>query len=1063
MPSLMNRRRSRRPSTRCRRIVLPTSKPRLEVYAIDDVPEADKLVEQLTAVVPDALASLDKTLNRLLVFATPKDQDSVKQMLQKLGASVDSVERQVMVYQPKHFDPTALATLVKQLAPRADVSTDAALRRVVVSATPANQAMIKSLVEQLDRESTLEDKPLLQVYTLDKPLDATIVPTLTSIVPGAKVTVSTDGRQLFVVARVVDQTMIKKMVEQWKEAAQNQEEPDLKVYPLENTLTATDVSTIKTMVPGVQVTLSTDGHQLNVVARSEDQKAVKALVDELTAANQQQRPALKIYPLNNTFTPADVTSIQSLVPTAKVTLSTDGRQLNVVASAEDQKQVDELVNELDQAATNRIKPQLSVYQLKRTFTAADVANMQSLVPGAKVTLSTDGRQLNVVALEADQKEVAALIEEMDAAAAQRVKPEMAVYPLVKPLSPPILTTLQTLVPEASVSMSADGKQLIVVAHPDDQAIIKTTLDQIAVSADGSGKQRLEIYQIDGLSAPELQKLLQPLAIQSTITLDAPQDRLIVWGPESEQTAFADVVAKLEQNPLTGTKPILQFYPMEDKSLLTKFQSVLSSLAPSANITWDEEGQRAMVVATPRDQQIVRDTMQQIMQNAQPVEKQVLRLYTLTPTQATRFEAVRDDVLKDLPGVRIIQDPQTGELAVWGKASQHEKLAQVFDELKTKGESSILPLLIGYSINRGSAQVVQQMLQQVFPTAKITVDEKSDRVLVYAPLSLQGRIKQTIAQLDVEGTPNNKEEIRSYMVGDVDPTPILPMLQKLVPDMQLEVDAKARKIIASGTLRDHELLAKALEQFRNGDPAQRPVVKAYPMEGRSTTSLFYMRSVLQNVVPDAVITIDPRGGSIVASASEQDHEKLKQAIDEVVKLNRADKLQLETYTLDKVQAQQVIATLAQIVPDAKISAGVDPRQIVVWALPEDQERVKASLAKLEEAAGKDTQRVLQLHRVQPNVASQLGSFIARTLPDLQILSGQGTDRLLVWGTPQDQQRLQKLVSQMESELGLDEKRVMKTYELDDVPVAEARRVLDSAYRKAGLRIGLGDRSAGDLGR
>ena len=88
-------------------------------------------------------------------------------------------------------------------------------------------------------------------------------------------------------------------------------------------------------------------------------------------------------------------------------------------------------------------------------------------------------------------------------------------------------------------------------------------------------------------------------------------------------------------------------------------------------------------------------------------------------------------------------------------------------------------------------------------------------------------------------------------------------------------------------------------------------------------------------------------------------------------------------------------------------------------------------------------MLQLHRVRPAVAAQVATFVARTLPNLQLLSGQGTDRLLVWGTPKDQERLAELIEQMNSELGLDSKREMKTYELEDVSATEARRVLDSA--------------------
>ena len=100
-----------------------------------------------------------------------------------------------------------------------------------------------------------------------------------------------------------------------------------------------------------------------------------------------------------------------------------------------------------------------------------------------------------------------------------------------------------------------------------------------------------------------------------------------------------------------------------------------------------------------------------------------------------------------------------------------------------------------------------------------------------------------------------------------------------------------------------------------------------------------------------------------------------------------------------------------------------------------------------------------------VASQVGAFIARTCPICKCspvdsarstycpkyLSKcyRGTDRgtgsrsILVWGTPKDQERLAKLIEQMDSELGLNVEREMKTYDLGDVSSTEAMRVLDSA--------------------
>ena len=112
-----------------------------------------------------------------------------------------------------------------------------------------------------------------------------------------------------------------------------------------------------------------------------------------------------------------------------------------------------------------------------------------------------------------------------------------------------------------------------------------------------------------------------------------------------------------------------------------------------------------------------------------------------------------------------------------------------------------------------------------------------------------------------------------------------MLQSLVPDMQLTSGSARAKIIAWGTVRDHDTLEKAIEQFRTLEPGDRPTVKVYPMEGRSSTSLIYLRSVLAQVAPDAVIAIDMRGGAIVVSGRASEHEAIKSAIDQFVEMDR----------------------------------------------------------------------------------------------------------------------------------------------------------------------------------
>ena len=641
----------------------------------------------------------------------------------------------------------------------------------------------------------------------------------------------------------------------------------------------------------------------------------------------------------------------------------------------------------------------------------------------------------------DQTLVQTHLKQLQEVAAQVEKPELKIYALKKAPDATITTALATLAPTATVTVSTDGKRLIVVAKPEDQVTIEKTLQQMQASVDAT-KAVLETYQVEGMTTTQLQALLLPLVKTATISVDAQQERLIVWGPQDEQDALSAVVEQLKQDPLTSTKPELKFYPIAEP-LYENAITVLTDLTPSAKVTWEAEGKRLMVVAPPKEQLIVQQTIEQLSQNALPAEDQRLEVYQLSTTQLARFTAIQPELLTRLPGIRVVPDAQTGELAIWAKPSQHGELKQLLEQLSGGVATSGKPVLIGYTIENGSAKSVFAMLQEVYPTTKLTLDEKTGRIIAFASLEEQARIKQSIAQLDAATQPDLEESLKTYATEQVSPTTLLPTLQELVPEMRLTADVQHGRVVAWGTARDHEILQKAFEQYRDGDPAQRPIVRAYPIPGQTSTSLVQIQSVLAQVAPQAVLAVDTRGGGIVASAREADHAEIKTAIEQMVEMDRQSKASLESYELDAINATQAIAALRGVVPNAYVGPGVEPQHIIVWATPEDHQKILETLKKIEDTKAGDGTRKLQMHRVHPKAAAQLTTAMATTLPDLQVLGGQSTGELMVWGTDKNHKRLDQLIQQLESEMGVDVQREIVVYDLDDVTAADAQRVLSEA--------------------
>ena len=51
------------------------------------------------------------------------------------------------------------------------------------------------------------------------------------------------------------------------------------------------------------------------------------------------------------------------------------------------------------------------------------------------------------------------------------------------------------------------------------------------------------------------------------------------GDRRRQLAFAEVITKLKEDPLVGTKPVLEFYPLAEVTMSTNVTSVLTEHGP----------------------------------------------------------------------------------------------------------------------------------------------------------------------------------------------------------------------------------------------------------------------------------------------------------------------------------------------------------------------------------------------------------------------------------------------------------------------------------------------------
>ncbi len=220
-----------------------------------------------------------------------------------------------------------------------------------------------------------------------------------------------------------------------------------------------------------------------------------------------------------------MTTLQSLVPQAKLTLDSSSQSLIAVAVAEDQKTIRGVLEQLQTEKPVPDAPQLRFYPLAEKPSTSTLSLLQSLAPRAKVTLDPSGKQLNVVASPADHNTLRAAIEQIEKGTTAEEKPRLVRYtitPAERKRFESVATTLTAEFPGMQVLPASEPGELSIWATPTQHVALAQIIEQLKHEAPAGEKGHLVAYQIKSAEPASVLKVMQTLFPNTQFTLDAPR-------------------------------------------------------------------------------------------------------------------------------------------------------------------------------------------------------------------------------------------------------------------------------------------------------------------------------------------------------------------------------------------------------------------------------------------------------------------------------------------------------------------------------------------------------------
>jgi len=965
----------------------PEKQPRIELYPVE-LDDAPQIMESLNLIVPEAQMRVDSKNSAIVAWAAPEHHEKIKQTIEKLSQpGAIQQTRQVEVYRVKKADPNTTLTLLQTLFPRAKLSVDTTSRSIISVAIPDDQKGIKATLDQLQPDKPAADTPEMRFYPFAKPVPGNLVTILQGVATAAQITQDDGGRRLTVLATPADHDLIKSTIERYQKATPPGapiEKNSLKIYsvtPAQRTRFQAVVDTLSGELPGIRIITDAEPGELAVWAKSKQHAMIAGILDSLKReVPEEERQRLVVYP------------VQDSNPSSALTM------------------------------------------------------LQNLFPSTRIVLDENTKRLLVWTKPAEHEKIAESLKQITSEKPEAIRPRFEIYAVQGASAPELMATLQPLVPAARLAVDAKTGKLLAWATPEEHAMLKTAVERLQQNDSPQTTQQVEVYRLIKADPNAAMTLLQSLVPNARLSVDTQANSLIAVAVLDDQRIIATTIEQLESDVPNADAPQMQFYPTK-KPPAENVLMVLRGLVPNAQVSYDEAGRRLIVVASSKDQETVKSSLERIESTAPGTEPSVLEVYAVTPAQRKRFEAILESITSELPGLRVITDAEPGELSVWAKPAQHAVLAGMLEKLKRDVPDGEKYQLQSYTIKSGDAASAQTVLQELFPGTRIVVDQKSKRLLVWTRPDEHDLIRASVEQINMGISDEMLETFKVYPVSDADPGVAISMLNNLFPEAQFSSDAVARTVLAWAPKRDHETIARTLETMQAASLAkdQRSVV-VYPMGKGDSGSLIDM---LRELVPSARLDDHRRTRRLVAWATAKEHKTITETLAKVAGDESAQAGEnVVVYEVKSASIPTVMQVLQSVAPDARYHPGTDAHKLIVWARAEDHATIKPIIEKLETDAKPDDTRELAVYPLYGATGSTLSQVLSPFQSEgAQIVTDTTRDSLIVRATAEQQAEIKKAIDDLTAKLPKTIRPISKVYRFKQADAYAASSIIPSLVPSA----------------
>ena len=989
-------------------------------------------------------------------------------------------------------------------------------QQLLIFDTAANLRIIEQIVQKVPIPQkpvvppvVEPPKSVLMVYPIEhaNPIQAGEV--LKAIVAGT-VVIDEKARQISFNAIPAEQDKAKTIIGQLESNQGPDTQPKLKLYSVQVSDAEQMLATLKLIAPDGTYRIDPISGKLVAWASEKDQAHISESLQMIQAEQPQGGGRqLQVYALKNADPTAVSTILVTVVPTARITVNATTRSLIAVGTLTDHEAIRALIEQLEtqteSAATERV---LRTYPASAAISTTVVTLMTTAVPKAQVLSDTVNQRLLVMATADEHAQIDLLLKSL--ATAETAGKQLKIHEADRIDTVSVVALLATLTPQATVTLDAVNKRLLVVASEQDQVKVAEVLEQVQ-TAEGDSLRSLKSYPLQPkITSTTIISLLTALVPKASVTPDEVNRRLLITATEKEHTLIELVIQQVQMEAV-GVQPQLKFYSLKKVSGTTSLV-VLQSIAPLAKITFQPDGNRYSIIATADDHAAITATLEQLEAGAADIQRD-LKFYDVasigatdartllastyadvtfvataegnklmawvSPDQDARIRATLEQLsmehpfettrtmelysITDLgptastvlaqavPKATITPGARADQLAIVAIAVDHEKLRKVLEQLQmTKSVPAQKELMVYQIAGITPASVLQVLQPLVDADVQLTVDPTGQQLFVRAFSDKQQQIKAVVGQVTASLAEKGTRTTKTYVVGAPNADEAQEVLLALFPDAKIVTDADRKMIVATATAEQHLIIEQISSQMKgtalDGD---QPIPAVYSLKNSSATEVQTLLQSMYSRFGNVRLSVNEKNGRLVVLALKEQQDAIRLLIEQLDAASEVTPNQeLAIFRLNQLDGLAVQTALQPLLPKtAQVTADRIGRQLFVSASAADMPAIREMVQQMISSQGTGEGLETRSYRLRPFEADEAQEVLGKLFPDATLVTDVSQEILVATATIPQHETITKVVQQMTSAVSDDNAPQAKAYQLRAADGENAVEVLGALFSRS----------------